>query len=109
MGTDFIPYHPRRDDEITPQGATYGPETAIVELPSSWVFDDWAYFGNVRRAGGGACTPPSHVYEIWSEQIAYALECVPDGAVVMTMHPQVSGQGYVLRMLRRFLEQLSRR
>lgn len=108
MGTDFIPYHPRRGDNITADGVTFGSETGIVELPSSWVFDDWSYFGNVRRAGGGGATPPSHVFEIWSEQVSFAAECVPDGVVVMTMHPQVSGQGYVLRMLRQFLDKLTK-
>jgi hypothetical protein len=107
MGTDFIPYHPRRDDNITTAGATYGSETGIVELPSSWIFDDWSYFGNVRRPGGGGATPPSHVLEIWSEQASFAAESVPDGVVVMTIHPQVSGQGYVLRMWRRLLDKLA--
>lgn len=106
MGTDFIPYRARVGDVVDPEGATFGRESAIVELPSSWIFDDWSYFANARRAGGGGPTPPSHVLEIWAEQVAFAAESVPDGVVVMTLHPQVSGQGYVMRMLRQFLDQL---
>lgn len=107
MATDFMPYRARAGDRITPEGAAFGPESEIVELPSSWVFDDWSYFANARRPGGGGSTPPSHVLEIWTEQVAFAAESVPDGVVVMTMHPQVSGQGYVIRMLRRFLDQIA--
>ena len=33
---------------------------------------------------------------------------MPDSVVVMTMHPQVSGQGYVLRMLGQFLDKLTK-
>lgn len=108
MGTDFIPYRARSGDVITPEGVAFGPESQVVELPSSWIFDDWSYFANARRAGGGGPTPPSHVLEIWGEQVAFAAESVPNGVVVMTLHPQVSGQGYVLRMLRQFLDGLTR-
>lgn len=107
MGTDFIPYRARSGDIVTPEGATFGRESQIVELPSSWIFDDWSYFANARRAGGGGPTPPSHVLEIWREQVSFAAESVSDGVVVMTLHPQVSGQGYVLRMLRQFLDRLT--
>ncbi len=106
MATDFMPYRARTGDRITADGATFGRESEIVELPSSWVFDDWSYFANARRPGGGGPTPPSHVLEIWSEQVAFAAESVQDGVVVITLHPQVSGQGYVLRMLRQFLDRV---
>lgn len=108
MGTDFIPYRARSGDVISPEGVAFGPESQVVELPSSWIFDDWSYFANARRAGGGGPIPPSHVLEIWGEQVAFAAESVPNGVVVMTLHPQVSGQGYVLRMLRQFLDGLTR-
>jgi peptidoglycan/xylan/chitin deacetylase (PgdA/CDA1 family) len=108
MGTDFTPYWARSGDAITADEATLGPATGIVEVPSSWIFDDWSYFANARRSGGGGPIPPSHVREIWSEQVAFASEEVPESVVVMTMHPQVSGQGYVLRMLREFLGSLQR-
>ena len=106
MGTDFTPYWARSGDVIDAAGATLGPVTGVVEVPSSWLFDDWSYFAAVRRGGGGGATPPSHVREIWSEQVAFAVDEVPESVVVMTMHPQVSGQGYVLRMLREFLQSL---
>lgn len=108
MGTDFLPYLARAGDGITGAGVRFGTPTGVVELPSSWVFDDWSYFANSRRPGGGGATPPSHVLEIWSEQIEFAAESVPGAVVVLTLHPQVSAQGYVLRMLRRLLGGLAR-
>lgn len=107
MATDFMPYLARSGDIVGQDGRTRGRDTTVVELPSSWVFDDWSYFANVRRTGGGGSTPPSHVLEIWSEQLEFAAESVPNGVVVMTMHPQVSGQGYVIRMLRQLLGRLA--
>lgn len=107
MATDFLPYRPRAGDIISARGATFGRPARLIEIPASWVFDDWSYFANVRRAGGGGPTPPSHVHEIWTEAIAYAAESTSDAAVVFTMHPQVSGQGYVLRMLQRLLGKLA--
>lgn len=107
MGTDFLPYRPRVGDRVDARGASFGREASVVEVPGSWVFDDWSYFANVRRMGGGGPTPPSHVAEIWSETIAYASESSSGAAVVFTIHPQVSGQGYVLRTLRRVLGSLT--
>jgi peptidoglycan-N-acetylglucosamine deacetylase len=106
MATDFIPYRPRVGDVIDEHGATFGRHAALVELPASWIFDDWSYFANVWRAGGGGPAPPSHVLEIWTEMIAYAADSVPGAAVVITLHPQVSAQGYVLRLLTRLFTQL---
>lgn len=107
MGSDFVPYRPRVGDRIDTHGAEFGRSAALVEIPASWIFDDWSYFANARRAGGGAPTPPSHAAEIWTEAIAYAAESMSGAAVVFTIHPQVSGQGYVLRTLRRVLGKLA--
>ena len=107
MATDVLPYYARVGDEVTADGARWGPTSSIVEVPGSWTFDDWGYFANVIRPGGGGQAPPSHVLEIWSEVVAFARESVEDAVVVFTMHPQVSGQGHVLRMLRRLLEPLA--
>ena len=72
MGSDFTPYWARAGDVITADRVTRGRETSIVEMPSSWVFDDWAYFANVPRAGGGGATPPSQIFEIWTETVRFA-------------------------------------
>lgn len=106
MGSDFTPYWARAGDVLTADRVTRGRETSIVEMPSSWVFDDWAYFANIPRAGGGGATPPSQVFEIWTETVRFASESVREGVLVITMHPEVSGQGYVVRFLRRWIEWL---
>lgn len=106
MATDVLPYWARAGDEVSAEGARWGRRSTIVEVPGSWTFDDWGYFANVLRPGGGGQAPPSHVREIWSEVVEHARESVADPVVVFTFHPQVSGQGHVLRMLRRLLEPL---
>ena len=105
MATDFRPYRPRIGDAVDKNGAWFGRESGLVELPGSWVFDDWSYFANIPRPGGGGPTPPSQVLEIWTEAIAYATDGTPGAVVVMTLHPQVSGQGHVVRALRRLFTQ----
>ena len=86
MGDDFTPYWAPADEVITAEQVSRGRATSVVEMPSSWVFDDWSYFANVRR-----------------ETVRFAAGSVDDGVLVVTMHPEVSGQGYVIRFLRRWI------
>lgn len=106
MGDDFTPYWAPADEVITAELVSRGRQTSVVEMPSSWVFDDWSYFANVRRAGGTGPTPPAGVFEIWTETVRFAAESVAGAVLVVTMHPEVSGQGYVIRFLRRWIEWL---
>lgn len=106
MGDDFTPYWAPADEVITAELVSRGRPTSVVEMPSSWVFDDWSYFANVRRAGGTGPTPPAGVFEIWTETVRFAAESVAGAVLVVTMHPEVSGQGYVIRFLRRWIEWL---
>ncbi len=106
MGNDFTPYWARAGEVITAERLARGHETSVVEMPASWIFDDWAYFANVPRAGGNGATPPSQVLEIWTDTVRFASESLSEGVLVVTMHPEVSGQGYVIRFLRRWIEWL---
>jgi len=106
MGDDLTPYWARTAEVITAEQVARGRDSSIVEMPSSWVFDDWSYFANVPRAGGTGPTPPSQVFEIWTETVRFASDSVSDGVLTVTMHPEVSGQGYVIRFLRRWIEWL---
>ena len=106
MGGDFTPYWARTAEVITADEVSRGRPSSIVEVPSSWAFDDWSYFANVPRAGGTGPTPPSHVFEIWTDTVRFVLDSVTDGVLVVTMHPEVSGQGFVIRFLGRWIEWL---
>lgn len=55
------------------------------------------------RAGGTGLAAPSAVFETWSESVSSLLESPDHTVLVMTMHPEVTGQGFVLRLLKRFI------
>jgi peptidoglycan-N-acetylglucosamine deacetylase len=107
FGSDIRPYFARAGDEIDAESAKFGRTTSVVEIPVSWSREDGSYFANQYRPGGSGTTPPSHVRELWSETVAYAVSCDEPTVVVFTMHPPVSGQGYVLRMLEGFWGELA--
>jgi peptidoglycan/xylan/chitin deacetylase (PgdA/CDA1 family) len=62
-----------------------GQPTGVVEVPISWILDDYAYFG------GNAGTPPSPglVLQIFQSEFDAAYE--EGGLFVLTMHPHITG------------------
>ena len=75
-----------------------GPNVDLVELPVSWILDDFPYFEHVVGDNTGLA-PASQVAEIWRGEFHYALRNVPGGLYSLTMHPQVIGRGHRLMML----------
>lgn len=104
MGSDFTPYYARVDDRFD-QSLPYvfGPNVDLVELPVSWILDDFPHFEHVVGDNTGLA-PASGVEQIWRDEFHYALQNVPDGLYSLTMHPQVIGRGYRLMMLERLIE-----
>lgn len=107
MGDDFTPYRCRIGDVIQPDGPyLFGEETALVEMPVSWVLDDFPHFeyvglrGNLRVPGLSAA---SKVEEIWRDEFAFLHRDVPGGVFTLTMHPQVIGRGHRMLMLERLI------
>jgi len=109
MARDFEPYHPRIGDKITADQVVWGRPSSIVEMPSSWVVDDWGQIANISRTGGGGVAPPGHVLEVWREYFEYAYEQPQSTFVVFTAHPQATGHGHGVRILRRLLDDLRSR
>jgi peptidoglycan-N-acetylglucosamine deacetylase len=73
----------------------------LLELPGHWSLDDWPFLGYTAYHGG-LLTDPQAVERIWLEEFASARE--EDGRLVTyTMHPEVIGRGYCLRMLERII------
>jgi hypothetical protein len=90
----------RRDGPNTP-----GPGLDLVELPLSFVMNDFCYFEfNYADPSLVGLSPPSHVLEIWSGQFDYMADRVPGGVLNVTMHPQSIGWGLRARMLEQFIE-----
>jgi hypothetical protein len=44
------------------------------------------------------------VFEIWSSDIDFMVERVPNGVFDLTMHPQVMGRGHRIKLLEQVIE-----
>lgn len=106
MGRDFEPHWCRVGDEIRKDGPYgFGQDVDLVELPVSWILDDFPHFEYVRL--GNRLSPglsaPSKVEEIWRGEFDYLYREVPGGVLTVTMHPQVIGRGHRMLMLERLI------
>ena len=110
MGNDFAPYWCRVGDEAPDDGPyLFGREVDLVELPVSWILDDFPHFeyvgmGHLVRPGLSA---PSKVEEIWRGEFDFMYRDVPGGVFTLTMHPQVIGRGHRMLLLERFVDYLA--
>lgn len=108
MGNDYTPYWCRTGDVAQPDGPyLFGPEVDLVEMPVSWILDDFPHFEylsvpdrGIARTGLSA---PSKVAEIWQDDFTYMRQEVPAGVFTLTMHPQVIGRGHRMLMLERLI------
>ena len=90
MGDDFQLYRIGTEDG----------SPGLVEIPISWILDDFVHFEIVENGVGLAS--PSSVYEIWAGEFegAYAEQ----GVFCLTMHPQVIGRYPRIRMLEKLIQ-----
>jgi peptidoglycan/xylan/chitin deacetylase (PgdA/CDA1 family) len=103
-GSDFEPYYLRRGDRFPPDGEyVFGETVDLVGIPFSWGLSDFQYFEFVPGVTVRQ-DPASVVYEIWSEELAWAHANVPGGVYDLTMHPQAIGRGHRLVMVERLIE-----
>jgi peptidoglycan-N-acetylglucosamine deacetylase len=108
MADDFHPYLCREGDAINPDsGYVMGRETDLVELPVSWILDDFPYFE--LRPQNSIMASASHVYEIWRDEFDFAYEHAHGGIFTLTMHPQVIGRGHRIKMLDRLVRRMRSR
>lgn len=111
MGDDFTPYWCRTGDQIDPDGPyRFGPTVDLVEMPVSWLLDDFPHFEYLVLRPGGLRNPGlsagSKVEEIWSDEFAFMHRDVPGGIFTLTMHPQVIGRGHRILMLERLIARM---
>jgi len=108
MADDFHVYRCRIGDHGSPSEPwVFGKESKILELPVSWVIDDWPHyeFNPQPRLNPGLHTP-SQVYEIWSAEFDYMYENVPNGVYMVTMHPYVSGRAHRFMMVEKLIQHM---
>ncbi|MCU1721459.1 polysaccharide deacetylase family protein [Pseudomonas sp. 5P_5.1_Bac1] len=80
-----------------------GEPGQLLELPVSWVLDDWEQFAySAEPAMGGVIETPDKVFELWRAEVdgmrAYG------GHFMLTMHPQLIGRPSRMLMLERLIE-----
>jgi peptidoglycan/xylan/chitin deacetylase (PgdA/CDA1 family) len=107
MAADFTPYWCRVGDVIQPDGPyLFGAEADLVEMPVSWILDDFMHFENVFLKSGlrtVGLSAPSKVEEIWRGEFDFMVREVAGGVLTITMHPQVIGRGHRMLMLERLI------
>ena len=78
-----------------------GEETGLVELPVEWILDDWPLFQISWPSRHGSIRNAEDVFSIWKEEFDGAYE---EGTLyLLTMHPQVIGHRYRIKMLDRLI------
>lgn len=106
MADDFTPHLCRLGDGGDTTGPyRFGREVPLVEMPVSWVLDDYPIF-EWNAARGSGLASPFAVEEIWREEFDYMYERVPGGIFTLTMHPKVIGRGHRIRMLERLIRHM---
>lgn len=107
MGKDFEPHWCRLGDVIQVDGPyLFGQPVDLVELPVSWILDDWPHFEYLSLPGrlSPGLSAPSKVEEVWRGEFDFMYRDVPGGVYTLTMHPQVIGRGHRLLMLERLVD-----
>ena len=106
MAADFRPHYLREGWEA-PEDGPYqrGEPTDLLELPVSWERDDFPPFTYTwSRPHRMGYVPEDAVFRKWYDQFDWMYDNVDDGVFVLTMHPQVMGQGHRLERLGEFVE-----
>ena len=109
MGHDYLPYQARNGDK-TPllEPMTFGPDTALVEMPISWALDDHPHFEYMRSPAG--ILPGNMnarlVIENFINEFKYMKKHYKWGVLTYTFHPHVIGRGHRMLMLEHMISTL---
>jgi peptidoglycan/xylan/chitin deacetylase (PgdA/CDA1 family) len=83
---------------------TDGNPTGLVELPISWILDDFPYYG---ENADGHLPAPEAVYQIYKDEFDVAWN---EGTLyVLTAHPHISGHGSRVAQLDRLITYMKSR
>jgi peptidoglycan/xylan/chitin deacetylase (PgdA/CDA1 family) len=107
MADDFTPHWCRVGDiPNTDSAYVFGQPVDLVEMPVSWVLDDFPHFEFLRYPNVvfPGLSAPSKVEEIWKDEFSYMYRDVPNGIYTLTMHPEIIGKGHRILMLERLID-----
>lgn len=107
MAHDFVPYWCRTADVASLDSAyIFGNPVDLVEMPVSWVLDDFPHFEFLRYPNVvfPGLSAPSKVEEIWQDEFRFMYRDVPGGVYTLTMHPEIIGKGHRIMMLERLID-----
>ncbi len=103
MGHDFYPYYLRSGDRWSLESTYhFGPTVDLVEMPVTWMLDDFPAAEFVLGMNTGL-QAPSLIEENWRADFDYAYRSCPGGVFILTMHPQTIARGRYFLMLERLL------
>jgi peptidoglycan-N-acetylglucosamine deacetylase len=107
MAHDFLPYWCRTGDVANVDSAySFGNPVDLVEMPVSWVLDDFPHFEFLRYPNVvfPGLSAPTKVEEIWRDEFSFMYRDVPGGIYTLTMHPEIIGKGHRIMMLERLID-----
>jgi peptidoglycan/xylan/chitin deacetylase (PgdA/CDA1 family) len=112
MGADYEPYWCRIGDVAsTTEPFVPGTPVDLVEVPVAWHLDDVTFFERLYTTHliNEGLRPPREAEEVWLGELDYLHDQVGDGLLTLTMHPEVTGRGHRIGLLRSVLENVSTR
>ena len=109
MATDYTPYFCRVGDRAGDDGFVFGEPTSLLQLPVSWSLDDYPHFEYLRMPDllMPGLRSPREVFGNFLDDVRYLVREEPDGACVITFHPQVIGRGHRMIGLEWFIEEVA--
>jgi peptidoglycan/xylan/chitin deacetylase (PgdA/CDA1 family) len=110
MGHDFRPYWCRLGDQAVTDGPyVFGRNVDLVEMPVSWVLDDFPHFEFLKSGDSlyPGLSAGSKVEEIWRDEFNFMVREEQGGVFNLTMHPEIIGRGHRILTLERLIDHMS--
>jgi peptidoglycan-N-acetylglucosamine deacetylase len=110
MAHDFRPYWCRVGDVANTDGPyVFGQPVELVEMPVSWVLDDFPHFEFVQSGDHlyPGLSAGSKVEEIWRDEFDFMVRDEPGGVFNLTMHPEIIGRGHRILTLERLIDHMA--
>lgn len=106
MGNEYDAYWCRVGDEWSKTDPwKFGKPVDLVELPVSWMLDDFPHFEVILGMNPGY-TSPRAVLQMWIDEFDYLYDRIGKGLFNLTMHPQTIGRGARMLILEGLIDHI---